>query len=388
MKNTEQIAETVLRIRDAEQEKLMLRNRRIKRVTAGASSLLVFCAVILAVRNLNASQGKIPAIDHDTVINTEAPTTVSDTEKGDKLTESAVAERQTESTGNAVKDSISTEKQEKQESKADPTEKATSSPATERNAETSGREPAENNTSPVEQQAEDVSSEAIIEPKWNERTLPTQFMEFDLNGICYNTKDHIIEGSYIGGFLGVVTMEGQDIYEDKIHSINAEVFSINDISSECAVAVKFNGYDNYYVYINREYSPAMLGELVDALKLNDTISFGALTPDDRTLVTDYDRAVLTGLLNEYRDCATLFDYTGHRKLFSVSANIDMLGISNKSFAVTEDGYITTNIMEWGYAFYIGEEKAKEIADRLGIDNIERNTTPQDFDPQEEVFYEE
>lgn len=388
MKNTEQIAETVLRIRDAEQEKLMLRNRRIKRVTAGASSLLVFCAVILAVRNLNASQGKIPAIDHDTVINTEAPTTVSDTEKGDKLTESAVAERQTESTGNAVKDSISTEKQEKQESKADPTEKATSALATESNNKTVGREPAENNTSPVEQQAEDVSSEAIIEPKWNERTLPTQFMEFDLNGICYNTKDHIIEGSYIGGFLGVVTMEGQDIYEDKIHSINAEVFSINDISSNCAVAVKFNGYDNYYVYINREYSPATLGELVDSLKLNDTISFGALTPDDRTLVTDYDRAVLTKLLNEYRDCATLFDYTGHRKLFSVSANVDMLGISNKSLAVTEDGYITTNIMEWGYAFYIGEEKAKEIADRLGIDNIERDTTPYTFDPQEEVVYEE
>ena len=127
---------------------------------------------------------------------------------------------------------------------------------------------------------------------------------------------------------------------------------------------------------------------MDALKLNDTISFGALTPDDRTLVTDYDRDVLTELLNEYRDCATLFDYTGHRKLFSVSANVDMLGISNKSFAVTEDGYITTNIMEWGYAFYIGEERAKEIADRLGIDNIERDTTPYTFDPQEEVVYEE
>ena len=385
MKNTEQIAETVLRIRDAEQEKLMLRNRRIKRVTAGASSLLVFCAVILAVRNLNAPQGKIPAINHDIVINTEAPTTVSETEKGDKPTESTGAEHQTESTGNAVKDSISTENQE---SKADPTEKATSALATESNAETSGREPTENNSSPAEQQTEGVSSEAIIEPKWNERTLPTQFMEFDLNGIGYNTKDHIIEGSYIGGFLGAVTMEGQDIYEDKIHSINAEVFSICDISSECAVAVKFNGYDNYYVYINREYSPATLGVLVDSLKLNDTISFGTLTPDDRTFVTDYDRAVLTELLNEYGDCATLFDYTGHRKLFSVSANVDMLGISNKSFAVTEDGYITTNIMEWGYAFYIGEEKAEEIADRLGIDNIEQDTTPYTFDPQEEVVYEE
>ena len=385
MKNTEQIAETVLRIRDAEQEKLMLRNRCIKRVTAGASSLLVFCAVILAVRNLNASQGKIPTIDNNHVIDTETSTNNSTTGEDNIGTESTDAERQTESTGNNQKESTSTKNRE---TNADPTE-STSSIATEgRNTETSGNEPTENNTSPTKQQTEGTSSEAVIEPKWDERTLPTQFMEFDLNGIGYNTKDHIIEGNYIGDILGAVTMQGQDVYEDKIHSINAEVFSINDFSSECAVAVKFDGYDNYYVYINREYSPATLGELVDALKLNDTISFGALTPDDRTFVTDYNKYFISGLLNEYRDCATLFDYTGHRKLFSVSANVDMLGISNKSFAVTEDGYITTNIMERGYAFYIGEDKAKEIAYRLGIDNIERDTTPQDFDPQEEVFYEE
>ena len=381
MKNTEQIAETVLRIRDAEQGKLMLRNRRIKRVTAGASSLLVFCAVILAVRNLNASQGKIPTIDNNHVIDIETSTTGED----NIGTESTDEERQTESTGYNQKESTSTKNRE---TNADPTESTSSIVIEGRNTETSGREPVENNSSPTEQQTEDTGNENAIIPKWNERTLPTQFMEFELNGIGYNTKDHIIEGSYIGGFLGAVTMEGQDIYEDKIHSINAEVFSINGISTNCAVAVKFNGYDNYYVYINREYNPATLGELVDSLKLNDTISFGTLTPDDRTLVTDYDRAVLTEILNEYRDCATLFDYTGHRKLFSVSVSVDMLGITNKSLAVTEDGYITTNIMDRGYAFYIGEDKAKEIADRLGIDNIERDTTPQDFDPQEEVFYEE
>lgn len=383
MKNTEQIAATVLRIRDEEQKKLMLRNRNIKRVTAGASSMLVFCAVILAVRNLKSSQGGIPTIDNNTIINTETSTTTSDTENS--TNDSTGTEHPTESTENTVKESTSAEKLE---NSTHSTEKTTLTPAENNNAETTGIEPTINNTAPSEQQTAESRTEAVTIPKWDERTLPTQFMEFDLKGIGYNTKDHIIEGSYIGGFLGTVTMEGQDVYEDKIHSINAEVFSINGISNNCAVAVKFNGYDNYYVYINRDYSPATLGELVDSLKLSDTISFGALTPDDRTFVNDYDRTVLKEFLNEYRNCATLFDYTGHRKLFSVSANVDMLGISNKSFAVTEDGYITTNIMDRGYAFYIGEYKAREIADRLGIDNIERDTTPQDFDPQEEVFYEE
>lgn len=383
MKNTEQIVETVLRIRDEEQKKLMLRNRRIKRVTAGASSMLVFCAVILAVKNLKSSQIGIPTIDNNTIINTETPTTASDTEKS--TNDSTGTERPTKSTEDTEKESSTAKKSE---TSAHSTEKSTLSPTENDNAETTGREPTNSNPVPTEQHTEGDGSEAVIIPRWDERTLPTQFMEFDLNGIDYNTKDHIIEDSYIGGFLGAVTMEGQDVYEERMYSINAEVFGINSISSNCAVAVKFNGSDSYYVYTNRSYSPATLGELVDALKLNDTISFGTLTPDDKTFVADYDKSIISVLLNEYRDCATLFDYAGYRRLFSVSASVEMLGITNKSFAVTEDGYITTNIMERGYAFYIGEYKAREIADRLGIDNIERDTTPQDFDPQEEVFYEE
>ncbi|MBR5513876.1 MAG: hypothetical protein IKV85_07835 [Ruminococcus sp.] len=384
MKNTEQIAATVLRIRDEEQKKLMLRNRNIKRVTAGASSMLVFCAVILAVRNLKSSQGGIPTIDNNTIINTETPTTTSDTEN--ITNDSTGTEHPTESTENAVKESTSAEKLE---SSTHSTEKTTLTPAENDNAETTGIEPTISNTAPSEQQTAESRTEAVTIPKWDERTLPTQFMEFDLNGIAYSTREHSIEGNHIGGILGTVTMEGQDVYEDKIHSINAEVFSINGISTNCAVAVKFNGYDSYYVYTNRCYSPATLGELVDALDLNNTISFGTLSlEDDRTFVTDYDRAIIVELLNKYRDCENRFDSDTHRKLFSISTNVDMLGISNKSFAVTEDGYIKTNIMEWAYTFYIGEDKAKEIADRLGIDNIERDTTPQVFNPENEVIYEE
>ena len=242
---------------------------------------------------------------------------------------------------------------------------------------------------PTEQQTEVTGSEAIIAPKWDDRSLPTRFLELKLDGITYSTRNHSIDDGHISNILGTVTMEGHDVYEDKIHSTIAEVFSIRGISSNCAVAVKFNGYDSYYTYTNRDYSPTTLGELVDALDLNNTISFGTLSlEDDRTFVTDYDRSIISELLNKYRDCATLFDYDGHRKLFSVSTSVDMLGISNKSFAVTEDGYIKTNIMEQGYAFYIGEDRSREIADRLGIDNIERDTTPQIFNPEEEVFYEE
>ena len=376
MKNSKQIAETVFRIRDEEQRKINIRNKRIRQISASVSAACIIGAVLFAAHNYKSVNKKFSSQNDDIIMNnTTEKSTISSVDPS--TTKSS--EQTSESTENITeKDTIQSSHTE---------EAATVSVST---TQITTQGPTSSNTEPsrTEQPTQATTDEVYIEPKWNEKTLPTQFMEFDLNGIYYNTKNHIIEGYHIGGILGTVTMEGQDVYEDKIHSINAEVFSINGISTNCAVAVKFNGYNSYYVYTNRCYSPATLGELVDALDLNNTISFGTLSlEDDRTYVTDYDRAIIAELLNEYRDCEIRFDSNYHRKLFSVSTNVDMLGISNKSLAVTEDGYIKTNIMEWAYTFYIGEDKAKEIADRLGIDNIERDTTPQDFDPQEEVFYE-
>ena len=41
---------------------------------------------------------------------------------------------------------------------------------------------------------------------------------------------------------------------------------------------------------------------------------------------------------------------------SINVFIPVLGYENISLSVTEDGYITTNILDTGKAFYIGEDK--------------------------------
>ncbi len=378
MKNYEEMARDVLqRIENYESE------RRIKRarMTKVAASVTPVCAV--AVVGVGLWKGGAFNPNHDQLISSTKESTASDLIlSADNVTS---ADRHSDNSQNSTKDNFKTERlTQSTEKESTSNEKNTLAQTENDIMETTDREPIDSNTGLSEQQPKESGSEAVIIPRWDERTLPTQFMEFDLNGISYCTKDHNIEGNHIGGILGTVTMEGQDVYEDKIHSIVAEVFNINDISNNCAVAVKFNGYESYYVYTNRSYSPATLSELVDDLKLSDTIFFGILTPDDRTFVTDYDKSTIKELLNEYRDCATQYDYVGHRKLFSISTNVDLLGITNKSFAVTEDGYITTNIMEQGYAFYIGADKAQAIADKLGIDKIER-VTPE---PVPGVFVEE
>lgn len=397
MKNSKQIAETVLKIRDSEQEKIKVRNRRIKKITAGASTMFIFCAVILAARHLNSTQVMMPpTISDNRTINTEKTTSTSDTVSSDSSNVSTVTQIEDikgtaneKPTGNNKEIQKETSERETEVIAADSKTETTFSNDSSEVTNTEHQTEDKTNPTNAEPIPESSRDENVIIPKWDERTLPTQFMEFTFNGIIYGTRDSEIDSYYIGNPFGAVTMTGEDVYEDKTYTINAEIFNINGIASDCAVAVKFNGYENCYVYTNGNYHPNTLGELVDALNLNSNLTFGDLIlSDDRTIVTDYDRQIIKDILNTYRTCENLSNSIYHKRLFSVAVSVDILGIKNKAFTITEDGYFITNIMDWQNTFYIGADKAQEIADKLGIDKIERDTTPQDYDPQEEVIYEE
>ncbi|MBQ8011005.1 MAG: hypothetical protein IJ265_05590, partial [Oscillospiraceae bacterium] len=163
------------------------------------------------------------------------------------------------------------------------------------------------------------------------------------------------------------TVMGYDDYADEVRYADASVHRISGISENCAVAVRFRGYDTGYVYTNRNYSPETLGELMDAVNLVETISFHTFYPAQDGSITEYEHGLLLDLLNEHRELVRLDDDGFHKPLFSVSTSVELLGIRNKSLKITEDGYLTTNIMEWGYVFYIGEATAAEIARAFGIE---------------------
>ena len=231
------------------------------------------------------------------------------------------------------------------------------------------------------------TAETIIVPKWDERTLSERFMEFAWNGITYGTRDCIIDRGSIGSKLGLVTMTGKDIYQNEEYSIRAEVFCINAISDHCAVAIQFEGYDSYYVYTNRNYCPGTLGELVDDLDLNHTLTFGSLKLGESEAATsNYDAAIIMNQINASRTSKNLSNSIPGTKLFCVSVNVELLGIQNKYLAVTKEGDIETNLMEWCFTFYIGADKAQEIADEFDMEQINETTT--ELEPIQEDIYEE
>lgn len=75
-----------------------------------------------------------------------------------------------------------------------------------------------------------------------------------------------------------------------------------------------------------------------------------------------------------RECECTTDDVIHNTVVSFSASIPLLGIKNKSVALTKDGYIITNIMENNNQFYIGEAKVNEICEILGVYDISYTNT--------------
>lgn len=213
------------------------------------------------------------------------------------------------------------------------------------------------------------TSEYYEIPKWDEKEIYEKFTEISFDGSVYCTRTKEISADCVNEYITSITAKGYDIYTDKIFSINAEVFSIYDISSGCAVAVKFETNDKYFVYTNREYIPSTLGEMLDLLNGENTISFGTLlcNKKDGNCTEIYDKVLLEELIYKNKESAMTEDFEPD-VVYTVAISIDLLGIKNKSFGISADGYITTNIMEQRYTFFVGEEQVDAFFETVRFEN--------------------
>lgn len=410
MKNSKEIASTVFQARDEYREQQQIKNRRIRKAAAVSGTACALCLTVVGAGYWNVMQTKLPTVPMNSETENTSGTQGLEClpEEGDETVAQVTIP---DSVGNEIAEdpimtlpaSIDTQTEKETSIVEVRTETITNTvtPITTENSKAPATEntdapPVQTETLPPasERTEEQITEEFFEVPQWDEKTISEQFVEFTADDMVYVTRCSKIPNEHIGEKLYDVVVTGYDDYADEIRYADASVYRINDISEECAVSVRFQGYDEGYVYTGRSYFPETLGELMDALNLKETISFHTLCPAQGGAgITDYDRSLLMALLQDHRDLARVEDDAYHKPLFSVSTNIDLLGITNKSLKVTEDGYLITNIMEWGYAFYIGEETATELAEALGIEkasapvssdtNAEIETTP----ANEVIMYE-
>ena len=212
-----------------------------------------------------------------------------------------------------------------------------------------------------------TEAEMMLAPKWEDRITSDKFPEVMLGETTYASQRTEIAAENIGSLISDAVMSGYDIYEDKTYTINAKVYSVKNISTDCAVAVKIGDESVYYVYINVWYTPETLGDLIDAIDMKNTVSFGKAyknyTDYDKNehvsvVFADFDDSIVWNMILSDTSIKNIEYDRFQDMLISLSVDIPLLGYKNISLGVSKDGYIVTNIMSTQKCFFIGTEKAE------------------------------
>lgn len=218
---------------------------------------------------------------------------------------------------------------------------------------------------------------AII-PKWEQISISEQFNEVKYNNSEYFSKKTKISKDMIEKNIGTSILTGYDIYTKNTYNKNADLYSIKNISQKCAIAVKFEENNDYYVYANLLYRPQTLREFVEDLQLREIVSFGTIYYDyweeneqgnkeyQNIEFYNVDNKIIWQMLFDDLNLENIYNDNGKYKSdryntsVKISVDIPLLGYKNISVELTDKGYLITNILDSGKAFYIGEEKVQKF----------------------------
>ena len=227
----------------------------------------------------------------------------------------------------------------------------------------------------------DSPTDTAVIPKLNDMSISQQFNEVEYNNSKYSSRITKISNNNILKNIGNATLTGYDTYTETTYNKKAELYSIKDIEEKCAIAIKFEGDTDYYVYVNSYYRPTTLGEFTKDLNLEEIISFGTIYYNywDEDLQEDInvefygvDNKIIWQKLFNNKNLENIYSdndtekYTSERfsQSIGISVDIPLLGYKNISVSLTDKGYLLTNILDTGKGFYIGEDKVQEFLDYI------------------------
>lgn len=206
---------------------------------------------------------------------------------------------------------------------------------------------------------------------WDRKSLPGKFCS-----VVLEREEYDCFGEYVYPFSATEeqasTRKATKIVSDKlieqytpdgkVHAVYADLFSLEGFSEELVIGVKFSGDDRIFPYINVFYQPETLGELLEAIDYDNTVSFGSMTLYRGTNfpVNDKNAKDIKDYLLSDSESKNLGDLTVSDNCVTASIYCRELGIENKSFRISKDGYITTNIIGYQYVFYVGKEKTADF----------------------------
>ena len=210
-----------------------------------------------------------------------------------------------------------------------------------------------------------VSGEIAMEWPWEYKTPMERYPGVTLNGVTYGTRAREIGEALLGEALGTCTATGYDVYTETSYPAQFEVRAIRGVDPEQLVAVELEG--TWVVFLREGLPiPATLGDWMDACSLPENLRLEAFCTKEGYETTGWYLAesdeTVWQVLSECRNApGSTEDWDlGDRKYISFTVTSEALGVYKQVLSVTEDGYLLTNLMEYGYVFEIGEDAAGRI----------------------------
>ncbi len=220
-----------------------------------------------------------------------------------------------------------------------------------------------------------LSGDLGITYRWEDRTVDEQYSRLDLDYGDFTTACSELDASKLDKPIGVYNASGYDDYTGTEYTLPVNVYSVRGISEDRIVAAELDS--KYYIYKNNTYNPPEnLGQLFDEanlwenLKLDyfydtkDYIENGSYSLDGSAYILE--------ILSECKDAeyagndSQTFDY---KNRIDFSITLDDLGVYMRGLQINSEGYLLTNIFDYGYIYNIGAEAAKKIiayAEKNGI----------------------
>ena len=232
-----------------------------------------------------------------------------------------------------------------------------------------------------------VTRDSMINFGWDCQTIAKQFPFVTYNDTeyylrrSYYDEDMKVSASLIGEKLTNYTAEVCEYKTDITHTMECTLYEIAGVDPARFLAVQYAGEENaddYYVFHQNEFNPpATLGEFISSLNLTETLpltEFSHSTYDYSTRERNSesyglsleDSKVVWDMISAYASAGTRTNeehgYENNRITFSATS--EALGLYNRSFALVADGYLSTNIDDYGYDYYLGEEAVAEIREYI------------------------
>lgn len=224
----------------------------------------------------------------------------------------------------------------------------------------------------------------IAVPEWDAMQVHEKYKTIEGGAFAgYIASCREIGAESVGEKLEEVTVTGYDVYEDETHRVGAAVYAIRNADLACAVCVKYENSDGYYVFFNAEAKFATLGEFSGGFGLEEYLVFRNSFSDsywkggrieEGLYKADYyrlsDLSMVYGRLfsdpnapcieMENRDYIQIIEKSEN----SIGISVDCLSTGQKSIGIQvyDNGYLITNIGASGKVFEIGAERAKAFID--------------------------